>query len=200
MHDQGDRFYPNRDPAAGLAEDHANFLNHGCISLGLPTLFYASLRDPRVFEVVVGRPMDDTRCERVTVPGYSTFEVDAGTGYPGIFYKDENTVLDCLLISDLTPFEQTMVAWFEWNEYELKRIPLSDSRSAQAFIPDLDTIRRGYGSFEMRPWSFETWRTGSIEESIATARDWMMQRPPNRALIEGGFFAPDDVPPQSRRN
>lgn len=194
MHDQGDRFYPSRDPGAGLEEDQANFLNHGRISLGLPSLFYASLRDPRVFEVVVGRPMHDTRWERVGVPGYSTFEVDAGTGYPGVFYKDEDTILDCLLISDLTPFEQTMVAWFEWNEYELQQVPLSDGRNAQVFIPDLDAIRREYGSFEMWPWSFATWRERSIEESIATARDWMMQRPPDRALIGAGFFAADEMP------
>ena len=198
MHDQGDRFYPSRDPAAGLEEDQASFLNHGRITLGLPSLFYASLRDPRVFEVVVGRPMDNTCWERVSVPGYSTYEVDAGTGYPGIFYKDENTVLDCLLISDLTPFEQTMVAWFEWDEYDLQQIPLSDGRFAQVFIPDLDAIRREYGSSEMRPWSFETWRARSIDESIATARDWMMQRPPDQALVEAGFFAMDDVLSQSR--
>ena len=198
MHDRDTRFYPSRDPAAGLEEDQASFLDHGRISLGLPSLFYASLRDPRVFEVVVGRPMDDTRRERVTVPGYSTFEVDAGTGYPGIFYKDEDTVLDSLLISDLTPFEQTMVAWFEWDEYELQQVPLSDGRSAQVFIPDLDAIRREYGSFEMRPWSFETWRARSIDETIATARDWMMQRPPDRALVDAGFFAMDDVPVRSR--
>jgi hypothetical protein len=197
MHDEGDRFYPSRDPAAGLEEDQANFLNHGRISLGLPALFYASLRDPRVFEAVVGRAMDHTRWERVTVQGYSTFEVDAGTGYPGVFYKDENTILECLLISDLTPFEQTMVAWFEWNEYDLQQVPLADGRAAQVFIPDVDAIRREYGAFEMRPWSFETWQAGSVEQSVATARDWMMQRPPDRALIEAGFFTLDDVPRQS---
>lgn len=194
MHDRGDRFYPTRDRVAGLEEDQANFLDRGRISLGLPSLFYASLRDPRVFEVVVGRPIDRTCRERVTVPGYSTFEVDAGTGYPGVFQTDEDTFLDCLLISDLTPFEQTMVAWFEWDEYTLERVPLLDGRSAQVFIPDLDAIRSEYGSFEIRPWSFERWRAGSIDESEATARDWMKQRPPDRALIEAGFFAGSDVP------
>lgn len=197
MHDQGDRFYPSRDPAAGLEEDQANFLERGRISHGLPSLFYASLRDPKVFEVVVGRPMDRTCRECVTVPGYSTFEVDAGTGYPGIFRKDENTFLDCLLISDLTPFEQTMVAWFEWDEYTLQQVPLLDGRSAQVFIPDLDAIRSEYGSFEILPWSFERWRAGSIDESVATARDWMKQRPPDRALIEAGFFAERDIPGDS---
>lgn len=197
MHDQGDRFYPSRDPKAGLEEDQANFLDRGCISLGLPSLFYASLRDPRVFEVVVGCPMERTCRERVTVPGYSTFEVVAGTGYPGVFQTDENSLLDCLLISDLTPFEQTMVAWFEWDEYTLQRVPLLDGRYAQVFVPDLDAIRSEYGSFEIRPWSFEHWRAGSIDESVATARDWMKQRPPDQALIDAGFFTGDDV--QQRR-
>lgn len=199
MHDRGDHFYPSRDPAAGLEEDQARFLSHARISLGLPSLFYASLRDPRVFEVVVGRPMVDKHREHVTVPGYAAFEVDAGTGYPGIFHKDKNTVLDCLLISDLTPFEQTMVAWFEWDEYELQQVPLSDGRSAQVFVPDLDAIRREYGSFEMRSWSFEAWRVRSIDETVATAREWMTQRPPDHALIEAGFFTPVDQPLASRR-
>ncbi|HKJ95651.1 MAG TPA: hypothetical protein VKA32_08490 [Gammaproteobacteria bacterium] len=198
MQESRDRFYPSRDPATGLEEDQNHFLSHARISLGLPSLFYASLRDPRVFEAVAGRPMETTHQENVAVPGYSTFEVDAGTGYPGIFYKDADTVLHCLLISDLTPFEQTMVAWFEWNEYELQEFPLSDGRSAQAFIPDLDAIRRTYGEFDMPPWSFETWRTRSLEESVVTARDWMMQRPSNEALVEAGCFAMDDVSARSR--
>ncbi|WP_070989970.1 hypothetical protein [Halofilum ochraceum] len=197
MHDRGDRFYPSRDPAAGLEEDQADFLDRGRISLDLPSLFYASLRDPRVFEVVVGRPMERTCRERVTVPGYSTFEVDAGTGYPGVFQADENTFLDGLLISDLTPFERTMVAWFEWDEYTLQQVPLLDGRSAQVFIPDLDAIRSEYGSFKIRPWSFEHWRAGSIDVSVATARDWMKQRPPDQALIDAGFFTGNDV--QRRR-
>lgn len=199
MRDKGDRFYPSRDPAAGLEEDQAGFLSNARTSLGLPSLFYASLRDPGIFEVVVGRPMHDTRREQVTVPGFSTSEVNAGTGYPGIFRQDEEAALECLLISDLTRFEQTMVAWFEWDEYELRQVSLSDGRSAQVFIPDLDAIRREYGSFEIRPWSFEEWRASSLDGSIATAREWMMQRPPDRALIEAGFFAPDDVPRGSCR-
>lgn len=184
-----DRFYPSRDPQAGIDEDQQKFLQHARISLGLPSLFYGSLRDPGMFETVVGRPMDSTRRELVTVPGYSTYEVRAGTGYPGIFPADADTALQCVLIEDLSPFEQTMVAWFEWDEYELQELPLSDGRSAQAFIPDLDAIRREYGPFEFAPWSFERWRAGSIEENITTARDWMRQRPDDRALAEAGFFA-----------
>lgn len=195
---QRNRFYPSRDPEAGLEEDHNDFLNRARISLGLPHLFYGSLRDPRLFEVVTGRPMETTRWELVMVPGYSTYEVQAGTGYPGIFYEDADTVLECVLISDLNRFEETMVAWYEWNEYELREVPLADGRSAQAFMPDLDAIRRMYGSFEIAPWSFETWRVHSLDESIATARDWLLQRPDDHALAEAGFFALEDVPPDRR--
>lgn len=189
-----DRFYPSRDPQAGLEEDQQKFLENARITLGLPSLFYASLRDPRVFEAVTGRPMEITQWELATVPGYSTYEVRAGTGYPGIFPSDADTVLQCVLISNLTCFEETMIAWYEWNEYELHEVPLSDGRSAQVFVPDLDAIRREYGSFEIVPWSFETWRADSVDESIATARDWMMQRPDDHALAEAGFFAMEDVP------
>lgn len=194
MPNQRDRFYPIRDPEAGLEEDQQNFLRQAQITLGLPTLFYGSLRDPRLFEVVTGRPLETTQWEVVTVPGYSTFEVNAGTGFPGIFYQDEDTALECLLIGDLSRFELTMVAWFEWNEYELQRFPLADGRSAQAFIPDLDSIREAYGSFEMSPWSFEDWRVNSLDQSIATARDWMAQRPDDRSLAGAGFFALEEYP------
>lgn len=193
MRHRSNRFYPSRDPETGLEEDQANFLNHARISLGLPTLFYASLRDPGLFEVVVGRPMEATQWELVTVPGYSTYEVRAGTGYPGMFHSDTDTALRCVLISDLTRFEETMVAWYEWNEYELQEVPLSDGRSAQAFVPDLDAIHREYGAFDIVPWSFETWRAHSMDESLATARDWMMQRPDDYMLAEAGFFAMEDL-------
>lgn len=187
-----DRFYPSRDPETGLEEDRNDFLDRARITLGLPVLFYGSLRDPRLFEVVVGRAIKTTCREHVTVPGYSTYEVRAGTGYPGIFYNDPDTAIDCLLISDLTRFEQTMVAWFEWDEYDLQEVPLSDGRSAQVFVPDLDAIRREYGPFEFAPWSFETWREHSIEDSIANARDWMQRRPDDRSLARAGFFALED--------
>ncbi|MDZ7705598.1 MAG: hypothetical protein U5L04_14075 [Trueperaceae bacterium] len=190
----GDRFYPHRDPDTGLEEDHENFLNRARTSLGLPNLFYASLRDSRVFEAVVGRPIESTQWELVTVPGYTTHEVRTGTGFPGIAYQDEETALDCVLISDLNSFEETMIAWYEWNEYDLRQVPLSDGRPAQAFIPDLDAIREGYGEFEIAPWSFETWREHSLDETVATARDWMLQRPDDRVLIEAGFFTPDEIP------
>jgi len=71
---------------------------------------------------------------------------------------------------------------------------LSDGRPAQAFIPDLDAIREGYGEFEIASWSFETWRAHSLDESVATARDWMLQRPDDRALVEAGFFRLDEIP------
>lgn len=189
-----DRFYPSRDPAAGLEEDQRNFLNQARVSLGLPNLFYASLRDPGVFEEVVGRPMQSTQWELVTVAGYSTFDVRAGTGYPALFESDSDTAIQCVLISDLTRFEETMIAWYEWDEYRLCEVPLPDGRSAQVFIPDLDAIRREYGEFEIVPWSFEQWRAQSLEESIVTARDWMSQRPDDQALARAGFFASRTVP------
>lgn len=181
-------FYPSRDPGAGLAEDQREFLDHARISLGHPVLFYASLRDPAVFEVVTGRSMEATRWEHVTVRGYSTCEVRAGTGFPGLFASDPDTELDCLLISDLTLLEKTMIAWYEWNEYDLREIPLADGRTAEAFLPDLDAIRRGYGAYEIVPWSFEAWRIYSLEDTIATAREWMSQRPEYPALAAAGFF------------
>lgn len=198
MQYQRDRFYPIRDPETGLEEDQREFLSRARITLGLPKLFYGSLRDPRLFVVVTGRPMETTQWELVTVPGYSTFEVTAGTGFPGIFYQDADTDLECVLISDLTRFEQTMIAWFEWNEYELQEFPLSDGRSAEAFIPDLEAIRSAYGSCDMSPWSFEAWRTDSIDESLDTARDWMLQRPDDHALAEAGFFALEEAAPARR--
>lgn len=188
-----DRFYPSRDPESGLEEDRNAFLERARITLGLLVVFYGSLRDPRLFEVVVGRAMETTCREHVTVPGYSMYEVRAGTGYPGIFYENPDTAVDCLLISDLTRFEQTMVAWFEWDEYYLQEVPLSDGRFAQVFMPDLDAIRREYGSFEFAPWSCESWREHSIEDSIANARDWMQQRPDDRSLFRAGFLELQDA-------
>lgn len=189
-------FYPRRDPAAGLEEDQENFLRHGRISLGLPSLFYASLREPRLFEIVVGRTMDAARCEPVTLEGFRLGSIDAATGFPGIFPSDASGTpeLECLVVHDLTLYEQTMVAWYEWDEYDLRRTPLADGGWAQVFLPDLEAMRREHGPVKIEPWSFERWRSSRLDEAVDRAREWMAQRPADAALIEAGCFPPEDVP------
>lgn len=185
-----DPFYPARDASIGLAEDQAAFLEQAAISLQLPTLFYASLRDLRVFEAVTGRPLHACQREQVRIDGFYPGMADAGTGYPGIFPAQQSQVsMECLLVHDLDPFEQTMIAWYEWDEYALRAIPLADGRRAQAFVPDLNAIEREYGSFEIEAWSFEEWQSGDVDRAVATARQWMAQRPSDAALERAGFFS-----------
>jgi len=191
-----DPFYPSRDPESGLEEDQIRFLDRAVISHGLPSLFYASLRDPMVFEAVVGRPMDRSQWERVMLPGYTLGQARAGTGYPGIFPSRAYSGggLECLMVHDLNRFEETMVAWYEWDEYELDIMTLTDGRRAQAFVPDLDAIRREYGDFEIEPWSFESWQSHHRDRTVVHARSWMAQRPHDKALIDASFFHRADVP------
>lgn len=194
MQHQRHPYYPSRDPESALEQDRREFLDHATISFGLPSLFYASLRDPRVFETVVGRPMQHCQWERVTLPGYILGQALAGTMLPGIFPAGEGSDagLDCLAVHDLSRFEETMVAWYEWDEYELGRVALFDGRAAQVFMPDIQAMQDEYGPVDIEPWSFEAWRAHQLEESIAVARDWMAKRPDDESLIEAGCFTAED--------
>lgn len=185
-------FYPSRNARTGLREDQRSFLETATVSLGLPTLFYASLREPRVFETVTGRPMDTVAWERVRIPGFRPAIVDAGTGFPGLFPAADpaGEETECIIAHELSRFEQTMVAWYEWDEYRLRRIPLTDGRTAQAFVPNLEAIRREHGRFEIRPWSFEAWRSRDVGGAVVNAREWMAQRPTDPELVRAGFFTP----------
>lgn len=186
------RFYPSRDAIRGSREDRRRFLEAARISLGLPCLFYASLRSRRVFETVTGRAMDEFRWERAAIRGYRLGIANAGTGFPGIFPTpgDAAAVIECILVHDLGRFEQTMVAWYEWDEYALHQIALSDGRRAQVFIPDPEAIRFEHGPFEIEPWSFEAWCAAGLDRAVVNAREWMAQRPDDAALARAGFFAP----------
>jgi hypothetical protein len=183
-----------------VREDRRKFLAAASISLDLPSLFYASLRDPRLFRTVVGRSLSDTEWELVRLNGFQLAEADAGTGYPGIFpaRAPRGATLECLLVHDLTRFEQTMVAWYEWDEYNLQRVPLADGRSAQVFLPDLEAIRREYGEFALRPWSFRGWQAMATEDTVENARAWMNCRPADAALLQARCFEEDEVPGRRR--
>lgn len=196
MHRSGNPFYPSRDAASGLREDQQSFLQSAAISLGLPSLFYASLRDPRVFETVIGRPPEPDNLETVTIRGFRLGIAKAGTGFPGLFPAPEadDEELECVIAHGLSRFEQTMVAWYEWDEYLLRRIPLTDGRLAQVFVPNLEAIRREYGPFDIEPWSFEAWRARELNRAVRDARDWMAQRPDDASLARAGCFTAGDRP------
>lgn len=194
------QFYPGRNPESPLAEDRREFLENASISLGLPSLFYASLRHPRVFEAVVGRRIQRDEWEPVAAPGFHPRLVTAGTGFPGAFPSNDtpDALLDAVMMHGLSRFEQTMIAWYEWDEYELRPVRLMDGRMAQAFLPDLDAIEAEHGSFSTEPWSFEEWEANHVDRAVAIARDWMAQRPSDRDLIEAGCFDPDETPAERR--
>lgn len=190
-------FYPSRDPGTGLDDDQHRFLASATVSLGLPSLFYASLRHPRLFEEVVGRSLEAEQCERIELAGFRLGMVDVGTGFPGVFPASQagtaTMPLQCVLVHDLTAFERTMVAWYEWDEYVLRPVPLADGRRAQVFVPDMEAVRAEHGSCPVAPWSYEAWRRRHLEHALAIARQWMAQRPGDAALIQAGFFTPPEA-------
>lgn len=198
MRQNRNAFYPRRNPDAGVREDRRKFLESASVSLGLPSLFYASLRDSRVFETVTGRPLQSAQWELATLGGYRLAEANAGTGYPGIFAAETGTPLDCVLVHDLSRFEQTMVAWYEWDEYVLETMFLADGRPAQVFVPDLEAVRREYGPFQIKPWSFEQWRAEHLDRAVANARAWMAERPGDEEMLEAGCFADSERPADRR--
>ena len=198
MPENRNAFYTRRDAEVGVSEDRWKFLATASVSLGQPSLFYASLRDPLVFETVTGRPLSASQRETAILEGYRLGLVNAGTGYPGLFPAAAGTRLECLVVHDLNRFEQTMVAWYEWDEYVLETVSLADGRTAQVFLPDLDAIQREYGPFEIEPWSFERWQSDSRDRALAHARAWMAQRPSDERLLEAGFCVQQELPGNRR--
>ena len=166
-----------------LDRDRTRFLLHESHTLDLPSLFYGSLRAPEIFEIVVGRPMETATIEPVSLPGHELARIIAGDGFPGIFPAETEDSLSCLLISDLSPRESLRVAWFEWEEYKLGRFSLSDGRTAQAFVPNIDVIRALHGSIDFHPWSFEEWRDRHLVGAIPNAQVWMAEMPDVTAML-----------------
>lgn len=199
-HGTNTRFYPSRNADAGLRDDRQRFLESAGISLGVPSLFYASLRNSRVFEAVTGRSIDDFRWERAAIRGYRLGIAKAGPGLPGLFPAagHADAEIDCVLVHGLGRYEETMIAWYEWDEYVLHRITLADGRTAQVFMPDPGAIRLEYGPFDIGPWSLETWQSSGLDRAVADAREWMAQRPDDCMLASAGFCAPQDFPGDER--
>lgn len=161
-----------------LERDRASFLAHESHSLGLPSLFYGTLRAPEIFEIVVGRPRRDATAETVVLRNCELGRIVAGQHFPGIFPTEEETHVTCLLVEDLDDREALRVAWYEWDEYRLDRFTTTDGRQGQAFVPDVDAIHRVHGGIDFRPWSYEDWRGAYLEETIAGAKEWMARMPP----------------------
>ncbi|MEQ8830477.1 MAG: hypothetical protein RLW87_11770 [Alphaproteobacteria bacterium] len=160
-----------------IERERATFLAHDQHSLGLPSLFYGSLRAPEVFELIIGRPMADVPCEPVVLHRHELARIIAGDDFPGIFPTEDNVDLHCLLVPGLTYEEQLRVAWYEWDEYKLSRFETTDGRQAQAFVPDVDAIHRLHGAIDFKPWSFEEWRERNLSAAIPNARIWMSKMP-----------------------
>ncbi|MCR9222247.1 MAG: gamma-glutamylcyclotransferase [Alphaproteobacteria bacterium] len=165
------QYYP--DGAEGT--DHT-FLERAVFTHGLPSLFYGSLRDERVFERVAGRPLAACRTERVTVVDHKLGRIMTAAGYPGIF-PEPGGRLECLLVHDLAPLESARIAWYEWDEYRLEHFPLSDGRTAEAFVPDVERIRRAFGAVDFEPWSFENWRAVHYDHALTDLAAWMALMP-----------------------
>jgi hypothetical protein len=164
-------FYPN-----GANGDDRTFVERAVFTHGLPKLFYGSLRDERVFETVIGRPMARCAIERVTVVDHKLGRIMTAAGYPGIFAEAGGEVT-CLLVHDLDGWEHAKVAWYEWDEYRLEHFPLADGRTAEAFVPDVERIRQIYGMVDMEPWSFENWRDRHFEHALLDMKAWMALMP-----------------------
>lgn len=160
-----------------IAADRESFLSVATYSLGLPALFYGSLRDPTIFRIVVGRPLESVTAERVVLRGHALAKVIVGDGCPGVFKDARGSEVPCLLVHDLSDEEMRRIAWYEWDEYRLERFTVADGRTSQAFNPDLETIRRLHGMIDFHPWSFEEWRETHHSEAIDCAHEWMSHIP-----------------------
>ncbi|MEQ8444041.1 MAG: hypothetical protein RIM72_08245 [Alphaproteobacteria bacterium] len=169
--------------ALDLDRDRRDFLAHPAHSLGLPALFYGSLRAPEIFEVVIGRALGDADHEHVQLEGYELSHVLAGGEFPGIFPSADAGLLDCIMVRGLTWAETLRVAWYEWPEYKLGQFTLTDGRVAQAFVPDIDALRREHGAIDFRPWDYDAWRRDNLTAALPGAHDWMSQMPDLAPLV-----------------
>lgn len=159
--------------AVELETDRRNFLNHPSHTMGLPALFYGSLRAAEILGIVIGRALSETRHEQVQLAGHELSHVMAGGEFPGIFPSPDGGILDCLLVHDLSWAESLRVAWYEWPEYKLGRFTLTDGRLSQAFVPDIDALRREHGAIDFRPWNYDQWRRENLDAALPGAHEWM---------------------------
>jgi hypothetical protein len=164
-------YYP--DGAYGI--DHT-FQERAVFTHGLPKLFYGSLRDETVFELVTGTALDKFECEVVTVPDHKLGRIMTQAGYPGIF-PEAGGAVECLLVHGLDLRSHACIAWYEWDEYRLEHFPLSDGRTAEAFVPDIARIRQMFGMVDFEPWSFENWQSAHFDHALSDLQAWMALMP-----------------------
>jgi len=164
-------YYPK-----GADGSDETFLERAVFTHGLPKLFYGSLRDERVFELVTGKPLDAHPTERVFVPDCKLGRIMTAAGYPGIFPEPGGEVT-ALLVHDLDRLQHACIAWYEWDEYRLEHFPLADGRVAEAFVPDVERIRQTFGMVDFEPWSFENWRAVHFEHALTDLKAWMALMP-----------------------
>jgi gamma-glutamylcyclotransferase (GGCT)/AIG2-like uncharacterized protein YtfP len=102
------------------------------LSVGPEALFvYGSLLFPQVLEALLGRSPE------LTAAAAAGWRVAALTGrqYPGLLPSDRHAI--GILITDLTPDEWRVLDAFEDDVYELRRLALTDTRHAWAYVcPD----------------------------------------------------------------
>ncbi|GAA2403644.1 hypothetical protein GCM10010420_33650 [Streptomyces glaucosporus] len=93
-----------------------------------PLFVYGTLRFPEVLRALLGRVPARTPA---AVAGWRAAAL-RGRVYPGLVPAD-GTVTG-LLLEDLTPAERHVLHTFEGDEYELRRLPLTDGRHCRAYV------------------------------------------------------------------
>ncbi len=93
-----------------------------------PLFVYGTLRFPEVLRALLGRVPTRTPA---AVAGWRAAALE-GRPYPGLVPAEGKTT--GLLLEDLTPAERRVLDAFEGDEYDRRRLPLTDGRHCRAYV------------------------------------------------------------------
>ncbi|WKX68886.1 gamma-glutamylcyclotransferase family protein [Streptomyces sp. XD-27] len=121
-------------------------MDHGISSAPDALFAYGSLQFPEVLTALLGRVPQQ---RAASAPGWRAAAL-ARRDYPGLVPAEGETAPG-LLLTGLTPDEWRILDAFEDDEYELRRLPLSDGRWAWSYLwRGGDVLPRTWDAAEFR--------------------------------------------------
>ncbi len=128
-------------------------------------LFYGTLRDPEVMELVAGRQILDKRAENVDLSGYGCYFV-RGENFPALRVVP-TAVTPATLYRNLTAREIHALAAFEGEEYRTQKLSTAHLQNCHYFNYIETSL------ISSQPWIFEDFLEKHKAKFLVQVQQWI---------------------------
>ncbi|WP_350335553.1 gamma-glutamylcyclotransferase [Coralliovum pocilloporae] len=130
----------------------------------LPLFFFGTMKDPDIFEIVVGQPLDSFARTEAVYPGHAVLR-EKQEAYPVLAERDGANAPG-LLVSGLNETEVDRIQFFESIEYDLLPICVDCNGAEQGARCFIATELL---ACEERAWQIENWHTTDKDRALIEA-------------------------------